>query len=99
MNSCGWETAHNRGSLDANNVTPYISTGFTDCNTGNSLEITGICQEGDSNFPTGALNSWFRLKTVMLEQNQGMQILVTTAGGRFIRNKLPNAWTAWTALS
>lgn len=99
LNSWGWENAHIRGSLDANNVTPYLPTGFTNGNTGNSLEIAGVCQEGDSNFPTGALNSWFILKTVMLEQNQGMQILVTTGGGRFIRNKLPNTWTAWTALS
>lgn len=98
LNSWGWEGAHTKGSLDANNITPYLPTGFTNGNTSNSLEIAGVCQEGDSNFPTGALGNWFILKTVMLEQNQGMQILVTTGGGRFVRNKLPNTWTAWTAL-
>lgn len=97
-NSWGWEDAHTIGSLDANNMTPYLPTGFPIGNTDNSLEIAGICRAGDSNFPADALNSWFRLKTVMLEQNQGMQILVTIKGGRFIRNRLPNAWTAWKAL-
>jgi hypothetical protein len=99
VNTWGWEDAHIRGSLDANNITPYLPTGFTEGKAGNGLEITGVYQEGDSNVPAGALGSWFRLKTVMLEQNQGMQILVTTGGGRFIRNRLLGAWTARTALS